>query len=872
MLRIQTQNHERMTSAKMVLRWICFARRPLKVAELLHALAVEIDPSLPDERQIPPVDMVVSQCAGLVIVDPESEVIRLVHYTTQEFFDRTKDNWFLAAESIITETCTTYMSFDALGSGPNKISEFQAWIDRFPFYRYAAPNWGHHAKSSQTIHPTTLSVLRSRTKTEAMRKVLQSSSPKHFIGSGPQSILVSGTTGLHMAAYFGLKEIALNLLDDFSPEQEDIHGMTPIAVAAEYGHLQVVQALLELSQVEKFHLRNNKVGSLPLVIAAGQGHEEIVKFLLGKGANADSKHLNGPSALFMAAQNGHKPVVEALLDAGADCQCRTKDGTSSLLVASITRSWGIAELLINRGADVTISDNDGRIPLLEAATSGNMEMVKLLLQKGARFYATPATRALLYSGADCEGANLDLTTELLTVASRQADVVMLELFLRHGAKVNAQDMNGHTVLHRLAMHTGWGLGSWYSRDQIMKIELLLRHGSQTNIKDGTGHTPLFYACQKGSATVVNLMLDLGGGNLSTTNNKNETLLFAAVGGEKELITLLLKSSLIDANAVDVEGRTALIHAVQLGYSNAVEILLNSGSVNVNYQNPKGFSALMFCQDFDQDLNLAADTAVAMAKSLLAHGADLNLKDRHGQTLLSDIIDNQLDYSGIERFVNVLVGSGQLDLFEYDKKGETWLFAMIRRNFVSATRLLLDQGSDPNHMSKAGRTALDIAIRFGNQDIIDALLAKQARVGPSRKHSLGSSEWSEVSTELKNLIFSNPSGQIKLKSIVRYKIGLSYRFLNVLLPALEPILRFCLVLWVLHFFAWLLSASCAYLERCAMVSGLQNILRWMIWRLGAFVAGFFLVVVVLGCEAWLAEFLERRMWAPKMTKPVTAMPG
>ena len=33
-------------------------------------------------------DVLVSVCAGLVTIDRESNIIRLVHYTTEEFFER----------------------------------------------------------------------------------------------------------------------------------------------------------------------------------------------------------------------------------------------------------------------------------------------------------------------------------------------------------------------------------------------------------------------------------------------------------------------------------------------------------------------------------------------------------------------------------------------------------------------------------------------------------------------------------------------------------------------------------------------------------------------------------------------------------------
>ncbi|KAH7231610.1 nucleoside phosphorylase domain-containing protein [Fusarium redolens] len=70
--------------AKKVLSWITWAKRPLTTSELQHALAVEAGKSELDEDNIPQIEDLVSVCAGLVTVDKESGIIRLVHYTTQE--------------------------------------------------------------------------------------------------------------------------------------------------------------------------------------------------------------------------------------------------------------------------------------------------------------------------------------------------------------------------------------------------------------------------------------------------------------------------------------------------------------------------------------------------------------------------------------------------------------------------------------------------------------------------------------------------------------------------------------------------------------------------------------------------------------------
>ncbi|XP_014551953.1 hypothetical protein COCVIDRAFT_30600 [Bipolaris victoriae FI3] len=68
--------------AKKVLSWITHAKRPLLTAELCCALAVERDETELDPEGVPDVEHLLSLCAGLVVVDPETAVIRLVHYTT----------------------------------------------------------------------------------------------------------------------------------------------------------------------------------------------------------------------------------------------------------------------------------------------------------------------------------------------------------------------------------------------------------------------------------------------------------------------------------------------------------------------------------------------------------------------------------------------------------------------------------------------------------------------------------------------------------------------------------------------------------------------------------------------------------------------
>jgi hypothetical protein len=91
MERIEGQSAGLEELAKQVLSWITCAKRHLTALELQHALAVEVGNSELDEENLPEIEDMISVCAGLVTIDNESNVIRLIHYTAQEYFERTQD-------------------------------------------------------------------------------------------------------------------------------------------------------------------------------------------------------------------------------------------------------------------------------------------------------------------------------------------------------------------------------------------------------------------------------------------------------------------------------------------------------------------------------------------------------------------------------------------------------------------------------------------------------------------------------------------------------------------------------------------------------------------------------------------------------------
>ncbi|KAL4947847.1 hypothetical protein BDW69DRAFT_105504 [Aspergillus filifer] len=243
MERIERQEPDSRDLAKQILAWIVHSKRPLSILELQHALAVRKHTTKLDADYVPPGNVLRSLCAGLVAIDEESNIIRLVHYTTQEFFKQNLEEWFPGALSSITTTCVTYLAFDAFESGycsTNK--ELEARRASSPLYDYAARNWGHHASEDLEMSGEVMSFLGNRAKVEAASQALLAN--RSWPSDCPQPR--RGVTSLHLVAYLGL-EGALDLLlqKDHGVEAADSFDCTPLGWAIEGRNATVIALLLK---------------------------------------------------------------------------------------------------------------------------------------------------------------------------------------------------------------------------------------------------------------------------------------------------------------------------------------------------------------------------------------------------------------------------------------------------------------------------------------------------------------------------------------------------------------------------------------------------------------------------------------------------
>ena len=136
------------------------------------------------------------------------------------------------------------------------------------------------------------------------------------------------------------KTIELLLAGGIPPDlEEQVQGLTALAIAASNGQTNTVQLLLQAEA--SIDLRVFK-GRTALMAAAGNGHTDTVLVLLDNGAEVDINDDDGWTALMFAAYGNHVETVRALLERNANDRLKNSVGRTALQIA---RSQGHQDIV-----------------------------------------------------------------------------------------------------------------------------------------------------------------------------------------------------------------------------------------------------------------------------------------------------------------------------------------------------------------------------------------------------------------------------------------------------------------------------------------------------------------------------------------------
>ena len=459
-----------------------------------------------------------------------------------------------------------------------------------------------------------------------------------------------GHTALHFAACGDQLEIVKILLNNGAEiDPEDNHHHTPLVLSVEAKKYDVMLHLItsgaDVTQLAKHTNKDLGKEALSYTINNKQIDVVVASVLIINGIGIEGLLSTSPpmTALMWTAQEGYDSLTRQLILQGVNINYRNSDGRTALHYAAHTGHLHIVQVLLNNGAEIDPGDEHHHTPLVLSVEAKNYDVMLHLITSGADVAqlgeCTYSTRdlgreALSYvinskhkdiadifiaSGVGIKGllSTSPPMTALMWTAKEGDDSSTKQLILQ-GVNINYQNPDGRTALH-FAAHS----------DRLNIIKILLNAGAEIDLEDKHHHTPLVLSVEAKKYDVMLHLITSGADVTQLAKHPDRDL-------GREALSYAINSKNVDvakvltAKGVGIEGllctsppMTALMWTAQEGDASLTRQLILQG-VNVNYQNPHGYTALHFASQHNH---------IQCGILLVEAGADVSIVNKASQTPL-----------------------------------------------------------------------------------------------------------------------------------------------------------------------------------------------------------------------------------------------
>lgn len=276
--------------------------------------------------------------------------------------------------------------------------------------------------------------------------------------------------------------------------------------------------------------------------------------------------------------------------------------------------------------------------------------------------------------------------------------------------------------------------------------LLVARGHDAHIGNDCGRTPLWWAAREGHVDLVRALLEYEHVGVDERNSTLlvQTTLSTAAEKEQEAVPRMSPSNAqITIDAGDVNGHTALFAATMSGHGSIVQILLDTGLVDINRKDRGNWTPLCYAVRYGHEAvvkMLLSDEKIVIERADNSAKCALVLAAQEGHEhivqMLLDAgfvkIDEKVSgrtplaiaaERGHEGVVRALLMTERVDVNSKDSWGLTPLsVAVFATNEGPLKALLSAKGVDIDPNDNYNRTPLSIAAEFGRERMVEALLA------------------------------------------------------------------------------------------------------------------------------------------------------
>lgn len=355
-----------------------------------------------------------------------------------------------------------------------------------------------------------------------------------------------GGTGLCVAVRNGHLETARFLLERGADPDVEFDDKPVIQFAALEPNLDAARLLLESGRIS----RETRTRTLHAAVTAGTS-VEMVRLLLEHGADPNGQTPTGP-VLHAAVHGKNVDILNELINKGARLDIIEDRGYTALHEAC--NNVSMAEALLEAGADANFAATmNGATPLHLAVDWCELDVLKAILKRQPELELktspshnlagfTPLaiavwrdsgemTRLLLEAGADPNARTGRYNRAVPLQLSTEAEVV--SALLEFEPDLSLEDADGNTPLNNLI--------EWSSM-KVPVLKMLIRQGSDVNKPNKRGETPLFKAIDKSDMALVRLLLDRGADVDHASRNDGTPLHAACRRGTFDVFELILNKA------------------------------------------------------------------------------------------------------------------------------------------------------------------------------------------------------------------------------------------------------------------------------------------------------------------------------------------